>query len=161
MTRTPMVKYAKSKEDLRFIRDRMDNDIKVAMKGKAIFLSILGLSAYTEILGGLIRNKFGNGESGKNYKAGLRKMGAKYEELLDNGCNLYDIIRCGLVHEFFVKKTVLINPRIDPPTDPGLRLDPKGMKTKTGYVEVLEIGIENYYRDFNRAFEGLISECEG
>ncbi len=157
MTRTPMVKEARSKELLRFIRDRIDDDIKVAMKGGATFLAILGLSVYTETLGGFIRNKFVQGESRKNYEAGLRKMGAKYGELLKSEYDPYVNIRCGLVHEFFVKKTVLINPRIDPPTDPGLRLNPKGIKTKTGYVEVLEIGIENYYRDFNRAFEELIA----
>jgi len=60
-----------------------------------------------------------------------------------------------------VRKIVTIAPRLDPPTDPGLRLNPKGIETKTGYVEVLEIGIENYYRDFIRALEDLISDCEG
>lgn len=161
MVQIPIIEDARSKGLLRFIRERMDNDIKVAMKGNATFLSILGLTVYTETLGGLIRNKFEQGECKKNYEAGLRKMGEKYGDLLDKGYNLYDVIRCGLVHEFFVKKTVSIAPRLDPPSEPGLRVNPKGIQTKIGHIEVLEVGIENYYRDFIRALEDLIAECGG
>lgn len=75
------------------------------MAAEANFLVALGLSAYTEIIGGLVTGNLRNPGSGKkNYEAFLSYMGSHYVTLQDT-IDLYTGVRCGLVHEYFVKNT--------------------------------------------------------
>src|SRR5208337_4728892 len=83
----------------------MCKDIEQCMVANANFLVALGLSSYTEIVGGLVTGNLRNlGCSKKNYEAFLNYMGSDYVTL-QNTIDLYTRVRCGLVHEYFVKNT--------------------------------------------------------
>ncbi len=70
---------------------------------RANFLVALGLSVYTEIMGGLVTGNLKDPHwSKRNYKAFLPYLGSYYVNL-DNQIDLYSRVRCGLVHEYFVK----------------------------------------------------------
>ena len=82
----------------------MRNDIDAAIRGKANFLAALGLVSYTEVLGGLVTGNAG----GK--RVCCRKLsrlfavsGKRLQALETKGVDLYDTVRCGLVHQYFIK----------------------------------------------------------
>ena len=105
---------------------RLDNEIDTTIKGGANYLSALGLSCYTEYVGGLFRKKLEQGESKKNYEEGLKRMGNKYADLvkkISGDDSMYVRIRCGLVHEYFIKKTSIIWLEKEPPTGCGIEVD--------------------------------------
>ncbi|MEE8115169.1 MAG: hypothetical protein V3T23_12560 [Nitrososphaerales archaeon] len=82
----------------------MRSDIDAAIRGNANYLAALGLVSYTEVLGGLVTGKLGVvGQSGVNFRAFLPYLGSQYKQLESKGIDLYDIVRCGLVHNYFIK----------------------------------------------------------
>ena len=94
------------------IKRWMIDDIRKAMfLGTANILAAQGLLIYTEIIGSLITGE-GDGHSGENFDAFFARLGKNYETLLKkhNGKRklnphvLYDDLRCGLVHEYLVKR---------------------------------------------------------
>lgn len=90
----------------------MKHDVEAAISGQANFLAALGLATYSEVLGalklGTIRDKGGNQQK---FEAFLPYLGAAYVQLdlqmksggrFKNG--LYEVVRSGLVHEYFIKQ---------------------------------------------------------
>jgi len=119
----------------------MYNDIRRAIDlAKANFLVALGLSVYTEIIGGLVTGKLKDPRwSKKNYKAFLQYLGPHYVSL-DNQIDLYNRVRCGLVHEYFVKGRFMIAVKSTNKNLPGIFYDPS--------LDHITIYIEHYFRDF-------------
>lgn len=82
----------------------MCNDIDAAIRGRANFLAALGLVSYTEVLGGLVTGNAGKrGCAAENFRAFLPYLGSDYQALETKGVDLYDTVRCGLVHQYFIK----------------------------------------------------------
>jgi len=90
----------------------MRADINAAIDGKANYLAALGLVSYTEVLGGLRTGKLGmKNSSAANFKAFLPYLGPEYEKMEKYGIDIYDTVRCGLVHNYFIKgdSTIWLN----------------------------------------------------
>jgi len=99
---------AQSERVLRFFDEYvfgfMRNDIDAAVRGNANFLAALGLVSYTEVLGGLVTGNVGKrGCAAENFRAFLPYLGTDYQTFEAKGVNLYDTVRCGLVHQYFIK----------------------------------------------------------
>lgn len=133
-----------------------DKNIKVAINGEAHYLAALGLSAYTEYVGGLFRKKFKEGNSEDNYNEGLKRMGKNYEELVnqfdrnDKGLP-YKRIRCGLIHEFFIKKTSIIFLDKNCQAKCGLEIDTD---------DKIKFYLNTYYKDLKALLEKLMENCK-
>jgi hypothetical protein len=150
-----------------YVRGFMENDINNATdKAGANFLVALGLSVYTEVMGGLVTGELKNSKmSGDNYREFLKYMGKYYVDL-DKQINLYSRVRCGLAHEYFIKGAniiarVLVDASGSPDRVPGIlhssNDSPLVFKTDTGDrtlpEDTIAFGIRNYFRDFMRAVE--------
>ncbi len=134
----------KTKEFKHFTIDEIDKVIGA----KANYLAALGLSAYTEFLGGLYRCKLEDREVKNNYNEGLKKLGSEYHALLNNhGDDIYKRIRCGLVHEFFIKGTIAIIWLENSNCKCGIEIDFKGD---------INFYPRRYLDDFNRAIDTYI-----
>lgn len=82
----------------------MRSDIDATIRGKANFLAALGLVSYTEVLGGLVTSNLAKrGQSGANFRAFLPYLGKDYETFETRDIDIYDTVRCGLVHQYFIK----------------------------------------------------------
>ena len=82
----------------------MRSDIDAAIRGNANYLCALGLVSYTETLGGLVTGNLALRKySGANFRAFLPYLGAEYQAFKARGIDIYDVVRCGLVHEYFIK----------------------------------------------------------
>ena len=82
----------------------MRSDIDAAIRGNANYLAALGLVSYTEVLGGLRTGELGlRGRSAANFSAFIPYLGKDYEDLQKRGIDVYDTVRCGLVHNYFIK----------------------------------------------------------
>ena len=143
------------------------------------FLCALGLLAYTEFMGTLLHEKRKPKEWGarKTFDAFFKELGKGYKEFLEK-CNVYDSFRCGLAHEYFVKKDctiymlnspgpmkvkgnwewyqggasgIVLDVDIERPLDTGIGRAPNG-----NYYFV----VEKYYKDFRLACENLLIELE-
>lgn len=87
-----------------FVFGFMRSDIDVAIRGNANFLAALGLVTYTEVLGGLVTGNAGkNRHASKNFRAFLPYLGKDYKTFDIKGIDIYDTVRCGLVHQYFIK----------------------------------------------------------
>ena len=81
----------------------MRSDIDAAIKGDANYLAALGLVTYTEFLGGLWTGGLGLlGTSKDNFNAFIPYLGEPYQRIHQR-VNIYDLVRCGLVHNYFIK----------------------------------------------------------
>lgn len=77
--------------------------IESSLSNFSILLPALGLATYTEIMGGFVTgNLRKKNSSSANFRAFLPYLGDEYVKL-DSEINLYDIIRNGIVHEYFPK----------------------------------------------------------
>ncbi len=122
---------------------------------QANFLVAIGLMTATEFLGGLITGKLGLKGKGMvvcRFEKGFEYLGRPYEELLrekkDTVMDIYDNIRCGLVHQYLPSQTEGIYG--------GRTADP-------GIVEInrlFKIIHENYTRDLEAAVNKLLEELE-
>lgn len=82
----------------------MRSAIDAAIRGNANFLAALGLVSYTEVMGGLVTGNLAKrGESERNFRAFLPYLGEDYESFKTKGVDIYDTVRCGLVHQYFIK----------------------------------------------------------
>ena len=88
----------------------MIEDTKRAMfQAKANFLVAQGLLNYTEVIGSFI---LPNGSSGERFDAFFSRMGVEYIALIRRFNNrrstnrhiVYDDLRCGLTHEYAIKR---------------------------------------------------------
>ena len=82
----------------------MRADIDAAIRGNANYPAALGLVSYTEVLGGLRTGNLGlRNHSSKNFNAFLPYLRKEYLDYARKNIDLYDLVRCGLVHNYFVK----------------------------------------------------------
>lgn len=115
--------------------------------GGGNFLAALGLLSYTEF-GGKLRFDYkrsdGCDHASRNFNEFFDLLGAGYATFRGNH-NVYNLFRCGLAHEYYVKKSCTIAMRGDGP-DPGI-----GVSSCGRYFFV----VEAYSRDLKNAFEDL------
>lgn len=115
--------------------------------GGGNFLAALGLFCYTEF-GGKLRfgHKKPNGSdnASANFNDFFDLLGADYASFR-SAYKVYDIFRCGLAHEFYVKKSCTIH-----------------MVAKRGRSGIwrtsggrFKISVESYCRDLKAAFQAL------
>jgi hypothetical protein len=149
----------------RFIYNDIRREIRLAevterIQGKAIlkqlriprgggnFLAALGLLCYTEFAGKekyKCKKKNGTDHANKNFNKYFDELGKDYKAFRASGVNVYNIFRCGLAHEYFVKDncTIFMKNRVP---GPGIGRDKEG---KYYFV------VETYFRDFMNAYKGL------
>lgn len=75
--------------------------------GGGNFLAALGLLAYTEFLGSFVTGKFGSRWARRNFEAFYGRLGPEYVKFGET-LNVYDVFRCGMVHEYTVKHSTTI-----------------------------------------------------
>lgn len=129
-----------------FIYGDIQREIDLARSGKEAgnFLCAVSLLCYTEFAGGLKRGRFARGEASINFNEFFDTLGYKYRDFRAR-CNVYDIFRCGLAHEYYVKRDCTIamlhvSKRIG-----------TGKKRSGKYYFI----VEKYFKDFKRAFDRL------
>jgi hypothetical protein len=153
------IKPDQRKDFMDTLRGYMYSDIERAIKIKANYLAALGLSTYTEHLGGLYLGDLSSGNSKKNFTGFIMNFfpGDMYKiadtELAGLG-GLYKVVRCGLVHEYFMKtySTVTISDGVN--SKCGVIYDPT-------HTPQLEFHVDKYYADFNYALKVYYDELTG
>jgi hypothetical protein len=134
------------------LREFINNDIPAAINGNANYLAALGLSAYTEHVGGLYCGDLRNGRSRRNYICFIDKffpadyMGVNTD--LEKLGGLYGVIRSGLAHEYFIKTVSKIE--IDNPAGQSLTC---GITYNKNSNPQIVFYVKQYFEDFNNAFE--------
>ena len=115
----------------------MFHDIDAAIERKANLLAALGLSSYTEVLGGLVTGHLREeGKASSNYRAFLPYLGPQYVNL-NNRYDLYKRIRCGLVHEYFIKGSSTVRMESGGPLNCGIIF----------HGQECHFVVKKYYRD--------------
>jgi hypothetical protein len=130
----------------------INNDIPAAINGNANYLAALGLSAYTEIMGGLYCGDL-KGELRKHYLSFIQDFFPPDYMKVDGdlnsaGTGLYNIVRNGLTHEYFIKgfsKIVMDSPVGQTPLC-GITYNKQSSSQIVFYVN-------QYFTDFKNAFE--------
>ena len=119
--------------------EQLPNELR-RVPGGGNLLAALGLLCYTEFAGGLKRGNCSQRQNRANFTAFFDELGPKYKELNEKR-NVYTDLRCGLVHEYYVKERCEI-----------------AMLSKGEDVGVWWNGdkyffvVERYFEDFRRAF---------
>lgn len=115
--------------------------------GGGNFLAALGLLCYTEFGGKLrfgVKRADGSDVASKNFNQFFDMLGSTYQEFRQQH-NVYDLFRCGLAHEYYVKKSCTIA-MVEGTPGPGFRVDARGHYS---------VVVESYSRDLKKAFEAL------
>jgi len=113
-------------------------------EGAGNFLCALGLLCYTEFMGGIVLGSFKICPLKRRFDAFLELMGDDYK-FLNQTVNVYDVFRCGLAHEYFVKhncEIAMLN------NDETLGIG----KKPTGEFYFV---VERYFEDFSNACKQL------
>ncbi|MFY9794311.1 MAG: hypothetical protein WA323_18500 [Candidatus Nitrosopolaris sp.] len=139
----------------------IQNDIPCAISCKANYLVALGLSTYTEILGGLYSGDLSGNHRylRDNYIDFIKHffppdyMKVDSQLAASNLKGLYSVVRSGLTHEFFVKTISRID--MDSPANItcGISYDPHDSPQVIFYVK-------KYFEDFRNAFEKYYSQLK-
>ena len=135
------------------------NEFKAAVQpfviplGGANYLAALGLLSYTEFGGKLKyneRKRNGSDFASKNFNRFFDDLGAGYKQFRASGTDVYDIFRCGLVHEYYAKANcdIYMCKKKDKPI--GIGVEPCG---KYYFV------VETYFEDLKRALDQLEKDC--
>lgn len=138
---------------LNILRDYIiEHDIPKAIEGKSNYLAALGLSTYTEILGGLYYGDL-SGNLGHHYICFINEffpeeyMTVNADLEKDGLRGLYGAVRSGLTHEYFIKKRSQIVIEDDPSSvSCGIFYNPRNDPHIIFYVR-------KYFEDFKHAFE--------
>lgn len=133
-----------------FIFSDIQREISLAKskKGSGNFLCALGLLCYTEFAGGMQRKKFKRTENRENFETFFKELGKEYEDFQNNH-KVYEIFRCGLAHEFYVKRHCTIYMLKGEKNGIGI-----GINSDGSYYFV----VEKYFEDFKKAFVKLTSK---
>jgi hypothetical protein len=121
--------------------------------GGGNFLAALGLLCYTEFGGKLkfgVKRPNGTDIASANFNQFFDILGADYQSFRATH-NVYDIFRCGLAHEYYVKKTCTIAMLASSP-GPSIGVDSSGH---------FYFVIESYSRDLEKAFADLQIQLYG
>lgn len=116
-------------------------------RGGGNFMMALSLLSYTEYGGRLKNNDFSDRNSRKNFDDFFGDLGDGYKQLLTEQ-NVYKIFRCGLAHEYYVKKDCVIAIHSCKQLDTGIGYN------GNQYFFI----VDQYYRDFKIAFENLCAK---
>ena len=161
------------------IQGSIYRDIERCIEAEASHVVALALLSYTEFIGGLISGNLGKkGHSEKNFKKALEFFPDKYKIInssiqlkyaekgtqVTRNTSIYEIFRCGLVHEYFIKGHVIIHSNPDGHADDhiGILRNEQTIKfpSQTGlppYQSVfLEFHTNEYFRDFKSAVGKII-----
>ena len=136
------------------------NDIPSAISCKANYLAALGLSTYTEILGGLYSGNL----SGKHrylrdnyidfvnvfFPPDYMKVDSQLATSKLKG--LYNVVRSGLTHEFFVKTISRIDMDSPPNITCGISYNPHDSPQVIFFLK--------YFEDFQDAFEKYYNQLK-
>jgi len=136
------------------------------------------LISYTEFIGGLISGNLGKSSATENFGRALKLFPEEYRKVnssiqlqyVDKGklttrkTGIYDVFRCGLVHEYFIKGHVLIHNNPDGHADEhiGILIKEHIMEfpVETGLPpypsRYLEFHTNEYFRDFKLAVGQII-----
>jgi len=133
-----------------FIFSDIRREIELARSGKPAgnFLSALGLLCYTEFMGGILKGSFKSGTAKSRFDAFFNSMGQGYKSL-NQQIDVYNVFRCGMAHEYFIKGNCIIAMLKDDETL-GIGITPRGR-----YYFV----VERYFEDFAAACHSLY-ECK-
>lgn len=118
--------------------------------GGGNFLAALGLLCYTEF-GGKLKyhcKRNGRDHASENFNLFFDDLGSAYKAFRAEGHNVYDIFRCGLAHEYYVKRSCTIA-MLGTDIPAGIRILPDGR---------YEFIVERYCLDLKRAFDELGTE---
>jgi hypothetical protein len=141
------------------IRKYMFDDIQTAILGSANYLVALGLSIYTENLGGLYCGDLQTG-LGKHYISFINDYFPKCYTQTDNQLkasskgDLYGIVRCGLVHEYFMKAESSVTIGGASQASCGIIYDPSKQPS-------LVFVVDKYFEDFKKAFSSYYEDLLG
>lgn len=117
--------------------------------GGANFMAALALLSYTEFAGKLKYNakrKDGKDFSSQNFNLFFDDLGAGYKQFRTSFPNVYDVYRCGMVHEYYTKASCKIYMIKKPDKPLGIGIEADGR---------LYIVVETYYEDLKRALDHL------
>jgi len=115
--------------------------------GGGNFLAALGLLCYTEFGGKLrfgVKRGDGSDVASANFNQFFDLLGPDYQAFCVQH-NVYDIFRCGLAHEYYVKKSCTIQ-MLEAIPGPGIRVEASGH---------YRFVVESYFRDLRNAFDTL------
>jgi len=118
--------------------------------GGANFMAALSLLSYTEYAGRIKNNDFSDRNSRANFEDFFRDLGPAYESVMPT-VDVYKVFRCGLAHEYYVKKDCTIAMRADNLEGAAIGYDGR----RFFFV------VENYFQDFRRAFDLLLDRSHG
>lgn len=129
-----------------FIYSDIEREINLAKQNKDAgnFLCALGLVSYTEFAGGVARNTFARGQSRRNFEHFFNLLGSDYRSFGQQH-DVYEIFRCGLVHEYYAKHNCTIYMK------KGSETIGIGQEDNGSYY----FSVETYFEDFKRAFNTL------
>jgi len=111
--------------------------------GGGNFLAALGLLCYTEFAGKL---KYGCRRSSDNFNHFFDDLGPDYKNFRASGVDVYNIFRCGLAHEYYVKQNCDIYMAKKSWSLIGI-----GQRTDGRFWFV----VEQYFKDFRRSLNVL------
>ena len=136
---------------LDILKTFIDRDITVAINGDANYLAALGLCTYTEILGGLYSGDVVN-NLGAHYFPFIKDFFPSEYIKVDanlklNGFRngLYEVVRSGLTHEYFIKTKSKVEMNSKQRINSGIIYDSNSKPQIIFYVK-------NYFEDFIDAF---------
>ena len=114
--------------------------------GGGNFMAALALLSYTEFAGRLKNQDFSAGNSETYFNDFFALLGPHYRAFLNQHPEVYNTFRCGLAHEYYVKKDCEIAMEgIDLPYRHGLNYD----NGKYFFI------VKKYFEDFKSAFSTL------
>jgi len=141
------------------IHDYMFKDIQAAIDGEANYLAALGLSTYTENLGGLYCGDL-QGILGDHYMSFINDYfsqcyGKVDSQLKASGITsrkhpMYEIVRSGLVHEYFMKTESIVTIGANNVTC--------GIMYSTPSPSSLIFVVDEYFEDFKNAFNNYYND---
>ena len=118
----------------------------------------LALLAHTEFMGSILLKPERSSKGYKgHFEAFFRRLGAGYGRLLDDGHDIYEVLRHGMVHRYFANRhctLVLFNDRSDPFAVRELEVS-RPVPTGVGVV-----GDGDYYFVIEKYFRDFRAECE-
>jgi len=145
--------------EIAFAKSEIHGDTR-SYSGGGNYLCALGLLCYTEFMGGIVTGSFSKGSCKNRFDAFFNKMGTLYKSF-NRRVNVYKVFRCGMAHEYFIKKSGGISMLKEEgvklgvdgkPTlhSPGVSLYRGAFPCGIGILDDGQyfFGVEQYYEDF-------------